>query len=174
MRRDPALVRFARGTQHPEATDEPVERPTQPLVRGSDRQGAAWRTPPGRPVVRPAPMTLPPEELSEEIVPPPKPTLTGRPPTQPPAKEAPRLAPAPRTTRTTTRVATPELPGFGEYLVTTGILTRDRLRAAEAYQRSMKVQLSTAIVTLGLATPQRIEWAAVAHQSELARERRPH
>lgn len=65
----------------------------------------------------------------------------------------------------------PELPGFGEYLVTTGILTRERLRAAQAYQRSMKVQLSTAIVTLGLATPQRIEWAAVAHQAQLARER---
>jgi branched-chain amino acid transport system permease protein len=27
------------------------------------------------------------------------------------------------------------------------------------------------IVTLGLATPQRIEWASVAHQSQLARER---
>ncbi len=65
----------------------------------------------------------------------------------------------------------PELPGFGDYLVSTGILTRERLRAAQAYQRSMKVQLSTAIVTLGLATPQRIEWAAVAHQSQRARER---
>ena len=65
----------------------------------------------------------------------------------------------------------PELPGFGDYLVSTGILTRERLRAAQAYQRSMRVQLSTAIVTLGLATPQRIEWAAVAHQSQLARER---
>jgi len=64
-----------------------------------------------------------------------------------------------------------ELPGFGEYLVASGILTRERLRAAQAYQRSMKVRLSTAIVTLGLATPQRIEWAAVAHQSQLARER---
>jgi hypothetical protein len=111
-------------------------------------------------------MTLPPEDTAA-----PKPTLTGRPPTQPPAKEAPRLAPAPRTTRTTTRSSTPELPGFGDYLVATGILTRERLRAAQAYQRSMKVQLSTAIVTLGLATPQRIEWAAVAHQSEVARER---
>lgn len=69
------------------------------------------------------------------------------------------------------RGAVPELPGFGEYLVTNGILTRERLRAAQAYQRSMKVQLSTAIVTLGLATPQRIEWAAVAHQSQLARAR---
>ena len=78
-------------------------------------------------------------------------TLTGRPPSRP-----------------MTRSSIPELPGFGEYLVETGILTRERLRAAQAYQRSMKVQLSTAIVTLGLATPQRIEWAAVAHQSQLA------
>ena len=65
----------------------------------------------------------------------------------------------------------PELPGFADYLVSAGILSRERLRAAQAYQRSMKVQLSTAIVTLGLATPQRIEWASVAHQSQLARER---
>ncbi|HEY0251598.1 MAG TPA: tetratricopeptide repeat protein [Kofleriaceae bacterium] len=65
----------------------------------------------------------------------------------------------------------PELPGFGDYLVEQGILTRERLRAAQAYQRSMKVQLTTAIVTLGLATPQRIEWAAVSHQSHLARQR---
>ena len=69
-------------------------------------------------------------------------------------------------------VAIPERPGFGEYLVATGLLSRERLRAAQAYQRAMRVQLSTAIVTLGLATPQRIEWAAVAHQSQLARERR--
>jgi tetratricopeptide (TPR) repeat protein len=69
------------------------------------------------------------------------------------------------------RAATPELPGFGEYLVSTGILTRERLRAAQAYQRSTKVQLATSIVTLGLASPQRIAWAAVAHQSQLARDR---
>ncbi len=69
------------------------------------------------------------------------------------------------------RSPVPEPPGFGDYLVSSGILTRERLRAAQAYQRSMKVQLSTAIVTLGLATPQRIEWAAVAHQSDLARQR---
>ncbi len=69
------------------------------------------------------------------------------------------------------RSSIPELPGFGDYLVSSGILTRERLRAAQAYQRSMKVQLSTAIVTLGLATPQRIEWAAVAHQSQVGRPR---
>jgi tetratricopeptide (TPR) repeat protein len=77
---------------------------------------------------------------------------------------APRPRPIPRG-------AQPELQGFGDYLVETGILTRERLRAAQAYQRSMRVQLSTAIVTLGLATPQRIEWAAVAHQSQLGRQR---
>ena len=63
------------------------------------------------------------------------------------------------------------IPGFGDYLVSSGILTRERLRAAQAYQRSMKVQLTTAIVTLGLATPQRIEWACVAHQSEVGQKR---
>jgi tetratricopeptide (TPR) repeat protein len=89
----------------------------------------------------------------------PTPTKQGAQPLRRPVSQAPH------------RGAVPELPGFGEYLVTTGILTRERLRAAQAYQRSMKVQLSTAIVTLGLATPQRIEWAAVAHQSQLARER---
>lgn len=91
-------------------------------------------------------------------------TIRGRPPSNtPPAKPAPRLGSRPQ------RGAMPELPGFGEYLVSVGILTHERLRAAQAYQRSMKVQLSTAIVTLGLATPQRIEWASVAHQSQLAR-----
>jgi tetratricopeptide (TPR) repeat protein len=77
----------------------------------------------------------------------------------------------PRPTAPIVKRPVPELPGFGDYLVGVGILTRDRLRAAQAYQRSMKVQLSTAIVTLGLATPQRIEWAAVAHQSDRNRER---
>lgn len=71
-------------------------------------------------------------------------------------------------TKPISRAPLPELPGFGDYLVETGILTRERLRAAQAYQRSMRVQLSTAIVTLGLATPQRIEWAAVAHQAHLS------
>jgi hypothetical protein len=61
-----------------------------------------------------------------------------------------------------------ELPGFGDYLVEAGLITRERLRAAQAYQRSMRVPLSTAIVTLGLASPQRIEWAVVAHHSQLA------
>ncbi|HET9991362.1 MAG TPA: hypothetical protein VFQ65_22685, partial [Kofleriaceae bacterium] len=80
----------------------------------------------------------------------------------------PGAQPAPRPM---TRGPIPEMPGFGDYLVSSGILTRERLRAAQAYQRSMKVQLSTAIVTLGLATPQRVEWAAVSHQSQLARQR---
>ena len=196
-RREPAAhPRLARGTQPLDPCDPCDERPTKPfsgrqsqvvapasrsgtpdalappegLARGMDRQGDAWQTPLARPVVRLAPQPVSTAAVVPEL------TLTGRPPTQPPAKEAPWLSPAARpmlrpTSRSTTRGPTPELPGFGEYLVTSGILTRERLRAAQAYQRSMKVQLSTAIVTLGLATPQRIEWAAVSHQSQLARER---
>lgn len=181
-RREPAAhPRLARGTQPPhQPVDSGEERPTKPFTRGPDRRGDAWQTPLGRPVVRPSP-----QSLAETELPAARPTLTGHPPTQPPAKDAPRLVPSPSpsrpaarstlrpTTRSTPRGPTPELPGFGEYLVTAGILSRDRLRAAQAYQRSMKVQLSTAIVTLGLATPQRIEWASVAHQSQLARERHP-
>jgi hypothetical protein len=126
------------------------ERPTQPFGRVARVSDTG---PTGVRVVKaqPAPVHDP------------IPTLTGRPAPQPPAKPAPRLAP-----RTTTRMQIPELPGFGEYLVANGVLTHERLRVAQAYQRSMKVQLSTAIITLGLATPQRIEWAAVAHQSQIA------
>lgn len=143
--------RAARGTQPQQppaaalrACTATEDRPTQPFARGSDRDGHAWtpRTRTMQPTQTPAPLPPAPET----------PTLRGRPPIQPPAKTAARLRP-------------PELPGFGEYLVEMGILTRERLRAAQAYQRSMKVQLATAIVTLGLATPQRIEWAAVAHQA---------
>ncbi len=151
-------ARFARGTHSP--VDDHDERPTKPFTaaRGS-RSGDAWKAPSRLPL--PAPMM--------EV-----PTLTGRPSTQPPARPTPRLVPPPSRVLERAgmmRSATPELPGFGDYLVTSGILTRERLRAAQAYQRSMRVQLSTAIVTLGLATPQRIEWASVAHQSQLARER---
>src|SRR3569832_2688468 len=83
-----------------------------------------------------------------------------RPPADPPAKRAAGTAPranpfgpakplpgAPPATRPMTRV--PELPGFGDYLVTSGILTREWLRAAQAYQRSMKVQLSMVFVLFG-------------------------
>src|SRR5690606_26351330 len=140
-----------------------------PFARGSARPGARWATP------TPAPLPPQPrartEDLPDEVIPLVQPkhgelaTIRGRPASHtPPAKPAPRLAPRPMT-----RSSIPELPGFGEYLVANGILTRERLRAAQAYQRSMKVQLSTAIVTLGLATPQRIEWASVAHQSQLGR-----
>ena len=101
------------------------------------------------------------EATSRPAVPAPARTPKG---TRPPAQTIARGS-AP----TLSRGLVPELQGFGDYLVETGILTRERLRAAQAYQRSMRVQLSTAIVTLGLATPQRIEWAAVAHQSTLAR-----
>lgn len=142
----PETERFAKGTQPP----PDLERPTQPqFARGSDRGGFAM----------PAPL---PRRA-------PEPTLTGRPAAPVPAKPAvSRTSSRPITSRP---LPTPELPGFGEYLVASGILTRERLRAAQAYQRSMKVQLTTAIVTLGLATPQRIEWACVAHQSQVGRER---
>jgi len=86
------------------------------------------------------------------------PTIPGRPLPPLPAKPAPRPA---------LRSAIVEPPGFAEYLVASGLLSRERLRAAQAYQRSMKVQLSTAIITLGLATPQRLEWAVVAHRSQI-------
>jgi len=126
-------------------TEASIERPTKPF--GHDAERAARR-----PVPRPP---APTPSSSVETT-----TLAGRPPLQPPARPA-------RTART----STPELPGFGEYLVASGILTRERLRAAQAYQRSMKVQLSTAVVTLGLATPQRIAWATAAHHSQIARDR---
>jgi tetratricopeptide (TPR) repeat protein len=87
-------------------------------------------------------------------------------------ERVPTMVGVPVVRRPVARGPTPELPGFGDYLVATGILTLERLRAAQAYQRAMRVQLSTAIVTLGLATPQRVEWAAVAHQSSLARAKR--
>lgn len=142
--------RFAKGTQPP---NDQYERATQPFARGSDRK------------VTPAPLPpAPPPNVSIDLIP--KPTLTGRPPAPTPAKSAPRIS-----SRPMQRTSTPELPGFGEYLVSSGILTRERLRAAQAYQRSMKVQLTTAIVTLGLATPQRIEWACVAHQAQMHAER---
>lgn len=150
--------RFARGTYTPD--DDGHEGPTQRYGRALERSGdnELWRTP------SPTPATLaaPPVKTTT--------TMHGRPLAPEPAKAAPRLEPPARSSRSTMR-GTPELPGFGEYLVAAGILTRERLRAAQAYQRSMKVQLSTAIVTLGLATPQRIEWAAVAHQSQVGRER---
>ena len=183
----PSQARLARGTQPPDrqggpdrqdrqdlhdlqppadriARSEPEERPTKPFGRTADPRQV--RSQAATPVARPPAAAQRPTPTPEPLPPPPsspgmeRPTLSGRPPTQPPARPAPRL---------TSRGQTPELPGFGEYLVAAGILTRERLRAAQAYQRSMKVQLSTAIVTLGLASPQRIEWAAVAHQSQLPR-----
>lgn len=146
--------RFAKGTHPPDD-----ERVTQPFTgaRGSRPlydEPDALEPPPivargSEPKVTPMPSLVAPVR-----------TLQGAQPVRRPLSQ-PRHG----------RASTPELPGFGEYLVATGILTRERLRAAQAYQRSMKVQLGTAIVTLGLATPQRIEWAAVAHQSQLPRER---
>jgi len=136
--------RFAKGTQSP---DEPVARPTPPVT-----PSVAFRSPSGKQalVVTPAALEPPPSMVASSA------------PAPSPARPMARVQPRP-----ISGAAIPELPGFGDYLVSTGILTRERLRAAQAYQRSMKVQLATAIVTLGLATPQRIEWAAVAHQSAL-------
>jgi hypothetical protein len=184
--------RFARGTRQPPGAGagagagEYEERLTKPFARGSERPAPASRW---EPTPYPSSTPMPPAPRADGSEPPvrlarvrtadlpadvialdrPKygelATIRGRAVSDtPPAKPAPRLAAKPPT-----RSAIPELPGFGEYLVASGILTRERLRAAQAYQRSMKVQLSTAIVTLGLATPQRIEWASVAHQSQLAR-----
>lgn len=199
-RESSGLSRLARGTQPPQQQSDPEDRPTQPFARGSARRGDAWQTPLGRPVVRSMSRAEPTEAVSRptlptlpgrpEPVPPAKPAprlvprttaqpaaarpaaapmSSARPPSaRPLSSRPPSSPPSPKP-----RGPLPELPGFGEYLVTAGILTRERLRAAQAYQRSMRVQLATAIVTLGLATPQRIEWAAVAHQSQLARERRP-
>jgi hypothetical protein len=138
-------ARIAKGTRPPE---EQGERATAPY--GGDRPPQAARQGPG---VQFAVGTTP--QLSAYSPRAGKPTMQG-----------PQPAPRPMT-----RGPIPEMPGFGDYLVISGILTRERLRAAQAYQRSMKVQLSTAIVTLGLATPQRVEWAAVSHQTELARQR---
>jgi tetratricopeptide (TPR) repeat protein len=152
----PSQVRLARGTQPPDQIDGD-ERPTRPFGRVEPPASS-----PPRGVSTPASSRRASEPRAASpaaSAPAARPTLPGRPPTQPPGRPAPR--PASR--------GAPELPGFGEYLVATGILTRERLRAAQAYQRSMKVQMSTAIVTLGLASPQRIEWAAVAHQSQLPR-----
>ncbi len=135
-----------------------------------DREARDWlaitgRFPPSAPSRFPRGTTGPDEEPTQPF---PTPVLArgSRPKTNwdEPAPLPP--IPAVRQPRAVSRGPVPELPGFGDYLVETGVLSRERLRAAQAYQRSMKVQLSTAIVTLGLASPQRIEWAAVAHQSQ--------
>ena len=160
--------RFAKGTHSP---DEHWERPTQPFARGSSP------APMGAPSIDPGRFAV--RMMAPAPAEPPKPTLTGRPPAPTPAKPAPVVSQRATTSRPAgfgaqrpiKNAPTPELPGFGEYLVSSGILTRERLRAAQAYQRSMKVQLTTAIVTLGLATPQRIEWACVAHQTQVGRDR---
>lgn len=152
----PAVTRVA---SPPRAGDPPrFGRGTHPAQPPSSSPDALAATP--------APLPPPPNEIA---------TRSARTPasTKEPAPFV-RISnppPVPSPAGPTPRAATPELPGFGEYLVSTGILTRERLRAAQAYQRSMKVQLATSIVTLGLASPQRIAWAAVAHQSQLARDR---
>jgi hypothetical protein len=176
-------ARLAKGTTPPtdrdrkpqssfDARARPISIPVAPaeLARGS-KQKSSWEE------ESPAPLPPPPslvaatatgsEPRAPQLA---KPRLGSEPPAIPDNMPIPGARPFSQG-RPTPRGPIPELPGFGDYLVASGILTRERLRAAQAYQRSMRVQLSTAIVTLGLATPQRIEWAAVAHQSQLARQR---
>lgn len=62
-----------------------------------------------------------------------------------------------------------EGPEFGRYLIQIGILTPDRLKAAQAYQRSMKVKLSTAVIALGLASPLKVEWASLSFHASAER-----
>jgi len=139
--------RFARGTRPPGDDERPTFR------YGTDVPTGKFERPPRLAAgSEPAIPQMPPQVRE------PQPSVAIPHPTIPGARPSRRAM---------ARPSVPELPGFGEYLVDTGILTRERLRAAQAYQRSMRVQLSTAIVTLGLATPQRIEWAAVAHQAQL-------
>ncbi len=154
--------RFAKGTASPEEFD----RPTRPFARAAEPDKNDHDLDTVSPLARPPKPSAPAWAVARMIsLPVESPPARG---SSAPvhAKPAPYVQPRP-----ISRGPIPELPGFGDYLVAAGILTRERLRAAQAYQRSMKVQLATAIVTLGLATPQRIEWAAVAHQSELARAR---
>jgi hypothetical protein len=145
--------RFASGTTAPAPALEDLDDDTD-----SEETGRRWAIHPDRGIV-----PAPPSRLATGSSPQLAPYRPADIDTAP-CEYAIPLRPAP-----VPRGITPEMPGFGDYLVATGILTRERLRAAQAYQRSMKVQLSTAIVTLGLATPQRIEWASVAHQAHLGR-----
>jgi hypothetical protein len=147
-RRSAEPPRFVSGTINPPGFDEDEEDPTD-----HDETGEHWAARPLIPV-RPVlhaprpPLPFPPDVVA--------------------VGSSPDLERYPDDAE---EEAISEPKAFGEYLVATGILTRERLRAAQAYQRSTRVQLATAIVTLGLATPQRIQWAVVAHQAQLARSR---
>ncbi len=169
-------ARLARGTQPPDALDarpaKPARGPIGRLFTPTPGLDARVHPPSVQPGPRRAsPPPIPGQARARPALAPSSPSAglggTGSVTVQ---EGAGRMVPAPSATprrlapRPIGRAQT-ELPGFGEYLVTEGILTRERLRAAQAYQRSMKVQLSTAIVTLGLASPQRVELASVEHQS---------
>jgi hypothetical protein len=173
VRAEPRLARGTHNPVSPDLLDESCTERFAPLpeaevVAASEAERDEPATTPKRPAHAIA--------LAIGSQPRPEPALPAGPfarsDSQPPI-DVPPARPVAIAPRPLARGPMPELPGFGDYLVECGILTRERLRAAQAYQRSMKVQLSTAIVTLGLATPQRIEWAAVAHQAQLARSRQP-
>jgi len=58
---------------------------------------------------------------------------------------------------------------FGEYLLATGHVSADELRAAVAYHRARQVRVGEAIVELGYVTEASVEWAA--HSFHTARKR---
>jgi Tetratricopeptide repeat len=61
--------------------------------------------------------------------------------------------------------ATPEVAGFADYLLRSGVLTVERLRAALAYQESVGGTLAAAVIALGLASPQHMESAMSSHRT---------
>lgn len=159
VHQEPPAPRFAHGTRPPAYDD----RASRPVEWGAPRHARMWHVATMTPAARPAPTVAMTSAL------PPPPPMQGAQEPAPVIRIPPRGEPASSApSRAIARAAVPELPGFGEYLVSVGILTLQRLRAAQAYQRAANVELSTAIVALGLATPQRIAWAAVTHRTTLA------
>ena len=168
----PAGLAASVGGRARTATVPTVERPIplvriepEPLTARGDSQLRSRRVE-SQPSIARAESQLPTVRMDSQ------PSIVRAGPELPTVRAEPQPAPGPAP-RAVAAGPAGDLPGFGEYLVATGILTRERLRAAQAYQRSMRVQLSTAVVTLGLASAERVAWAAVTHQSRLARERRP-
>ena len=161
---EPAPVALDADTGEDTGDDTEAEAPDARIIAEAARDAAeaAFEPPP----LAPASATLDHADAWPGAVPPPPRGMVKR--------IATPLPVPPPSRRPATRGGVPELAGFDEYLVAAGVLSRGGLRAAQTYQRSMHVALSAAIVALGLATPQRVEWAAVSHQSQLAqKQRRP-